>query len=76
MAKQVATIQPWRAEFGDRWYKKISSAHWCTPTTDIWSHTGFGPQFLTQQCLARSRQQQLQLICHHAHLPGFQIHAD
>ena len=49
MAKQVATIQPWAAEFGDRWYKKISIGTLIYADYRYYTHTGFGPQFLTQQ---------------------------
>jgi len=49
MAKQVATIQPWAAEFGDRWYKKISIGTLVYADYRYYTHTGFGPQFLTQQ---------------------------
>ena len=45
MAKQVSTIQPWAAEFGDRWYKKISIGLLVYANYGFWSHTGFGPQF-------------------------------
>ena len=45
MAKQVSTIQPWAAEFGDRWYKKISVGTLVYGNYGFWSHTGFGPQF-------------------------------
>jgi hypothetical protein len=49
MAKQVSTIQPWAQEFGDRWYKKISIGTLIYADYRYYSHTGFGPQFLTQQ---------------------------
>src|ERR1700723_3785657 len=49
MAKQVSTIQPWATEFGDRWYKKISVGTLVYADYGFFSHTGFGPQFLTQQ---------------------------
>ena len=49
MAKQVSTIQPWAAEFGDRWYKKISIGTLIYADYRYYTHTGFGPQFLTQQ---------------------------
>ncbi len=49
MAKQVSTIQPWATEFGDRWYKKISVGTLIYADYRYYSHTGFGPQFLTQQ---------------------------
>jgi hypothetical protein len=45
MAKQVATIQPFAAEFGDRWYKKISIGTLIYGSYGYWTHTGFGPQF-------------------------------
>ncbi|HZC45571.1 MAG TPA: hypothetical protein VE243_03790, partial [Candidatus Acidoferrum sp.] len=49
MAQQVATIQPFAAEFGDRWYKKISLGTLIYADYRYYTHTGFGPQFLTQQ---------------------------
>ncbi len=49
MAKQVSTIQPFAQEFGDRWYKKISVGTLIYGDYGFFSHTGFGPQFLTQQ---------------------------
>jgi hypothetical protein len=49
MAKQVSTIQPYAMEFGDRWYKKISVGTLIYGDYGYFSHTGFGPQFLTQQ---------------------------
>lgn len=49
MAKQVSEIQPFAREFGDRWYKKISLGTLIYGDYGYWSHTGFGPQFLTQQ---------------------------
>ena len=49
MAKQVSEIQPFAREFGDRWYKKISIGTLVYGDYRFYSHTGFGPQFLTQQ---------------------------
>ena len=49
MAKQVGEIQPFAQEFGDRWYKKISVGTLIYADYGYFSHTGFGPQFLTQQ---------------------------
>ena len=49
MAKQVSEIQPFAREFGDRWYKKISVGTLIYADYGYWTHTGFGPQFLTQQ---------------------------
>ncbi|MGC1192850.1 hypothetical protein [Candidatus Binatus sp.] len=49
MAKQVSTIQPFAQEFGDRWYKKISIGTLVYADYRYYTHTGFGPQFLTQQ---------------------------
>jgi hypothetical protein len=49
MAKQVSTIQPFATEFGDRWYKKISVGTLIYADYRYYTHTGFGPQFLTQQ---------------------------
>ena len=49
MAKQVSEIQPYAVEFGDRWYKKISVGTLIYGDYGFFSHTGFGPQFLTQQ---------------------------
>ena len=49
MAKQVSEIQPYAQEFGDRWYKKISVGTLIYGDYGFFSHTGFGPQFLTQQ---------------------------
>ncbi len=49
MAKQVSTIQPFAQEFGDRWYKKISLGTLIYADYGYFTHTGFGPQFLTQQ---------------------------
>lgn len=49
MAKQVSTIQPFAQEFGDRWYKKISVGTLIYADYGYFTHTGFGPQFLTQQ---------------------------
>ena len=49
MAKQVSAIQPFAQEFGDRWFKKISIGTLVYADYRFYSHTGFGPQFLTQQ---------------------------
>jgi hypothetical protein len=49
MAKQVSTMQPFVTEFGDRWFKKISIGTLVYGDYGYFSHTGFGPQFLTQQ---------------------------
>ncbi len=49
MAKQVSEIQPFAREFGDRWYKKISIATLVYADYRYFSHTGFGPQNLTQE---------------------------
>src|SRR5579863_565676 len=49
MAKQVSQIQPFAQEFGDRWYKKISIGTLIYADYRYYTHTGFGPQFLTQQ---------------------------
>src|SRR5271154_5249684 len=49
MAKQVSAIQPFAQEFGDRWYKKISIGTLVYADYGYFTHTGFGPQFLTQQ---------------------------
>jgi len=49
MAKQVSEIQPFAREFGDRWFKKISIGTLVYADYRYYSHTGFGPQFLTQQ---------------------------
>ena len=49
MAKQVSEIQPFAREFGDRWFKKISIGTLVYGDYRYYSHTGFGPQFLTQQ---------------------------
>lgn len=49
MAKQVSAIQPFATEFGDRWFKKISVGTLVYADYGYFSHTGFGPQFLTQQ---------------------------
>jgi hypothetical protein len=49
MAKQVGEIQPYAQEFGDRWYKKISLGTLIYGHYGYFTHTGFGPQFLTQQ---------------------------
>jgi hypothetical protein len=49
MAKQVSEIQPFAQEFGDRWYKKISVGTLIYADYGYFTHTGFGPQFLTQQ---------------------------
>jgi hypothetical protein len=49
MAKQVSTIQPFAQEFGDRWFKKISIGTLVYGDYGYFPHTGFGPQFLTQQ---------------------------
>ncbi len=49
MAKQVGEIQPYAQEFGDRWYKKISVGTLIYADYRYYTHTGFGPQFLTQQ---------------------------
>ena len=48
MAKQVSTIQPYAMEFGDRWYKKISIGTLIYADYRYYTHTGFGPQFMTQ----------------------------
>ncbi len=49
MAKQVSQMQPFVQEFGDRWFKKISIGALVYADYGYFSHTGFGPQFLTQQ---------------------------
>jgi hypothetical protein len=49
LAKQVGEIQPFAQEFGDRWYKKISVGTLIYAHYGYFTHTGFGPQFLTQQ---------------------------
>ena len=49
MAKQVSEIQPFAREFGDRWFNKISIGTLMYADYRYYSHTGFGPQFLTQQ---------------------------
>jgi hypothetical protein len=49
MAAQVSEIKPWATEFGDRWYKKISVGTLIYADYRYYTHTGFGPQFLTQQ---------------------------
>ena len=49
MAKQVSEIQPFAREFGDRWYKKISIGTLVYADYRYFTHTGFGPQNLTQQ---------------------------
>ena len=49
MAKQVGEIQPYAQDFGDRWYKKISLGTLIYGHYGYFTHTGFGPQFLTQQ---------------------------
>lgn len=49
MAKQVSEIQPFAREFGDRWFKKISIGTLVYADYRFYSHTGFGPQFLTQE---------------------------
>ena len=46
MAKQVSEIQPFAREFGDRWFKKISIGTTVFAYYGMWSHTGFGPQFM------------------------------
>ena len=48
MAKQVSQIQPFAQEFGDRWFKKISIGTLIYGDYGYFTHTGFGPQFLTQ----------------------------
>ncbi len=76
MAKQVSTIQPFAQEFGDRWYKKISVGTLVYADYGYFTHTGFGPQFLTQQYWPGPGNNSYSAFNHHAHLPGFQIHAD
>jgi hypothetical protein len=49
MAQQVSEMQPAWREFGDRWYKKISIGTLVYADYRYYTHTGFGPQFLTQQ---------------------------
>ncbi len=49
MAKQVSEMQPAVREFGDRWFKKISIGTLVYADYRFYSHTGFGPQFLTQE---------------------------
>ena len=49
MAKQVSDMQPAYREFGDKWMKKISINTLVYGDYGFFSHTGFGPQFLTQQ---------------------------
>ncbi|MGH7814207.1 MAG: hypothetical protein ACREQI_09420 [Candidatus Binataceae bacterium] len=49
MAKQVSAMEPAWKEFGSRWYKKISLGTLVYGDWGYFTHTGFGPQFLTQQ---------------------------
>ena len=76
MAKQVSTIQPFAQEFGDRWYKKISIGTLVYADYRYYYAHRIWPAVPDTAGLARSRQQQLQLVRYHAHLSGFQIHAD
>ncbi|HYB89916.1 MAG TPA: hypothetical protein VEC38_02600 [Candidatus Binataceae bacterium] len=46
MAKQLADMRPAWEEFGARWYKKISIGTLVYAYYGLWTHTGFGPQFM------------------------------
>ncbi|HYB89526.1 MAG TPA: hypothetical protein VEC38_00635 [Candidatus Binataceae bacterium] len=46
MAKQVSEMRPAWQEFGDRWFKKISIGTLVYAYYGLWTHTGFGPQFM------------------------------
>jgi hypothetical protein len=48
VGKQVSEMQPAWREFGDRWFKKISLGVLVYGDWRYMTHTGFGPQFLTQ----------------------------
>lgn len=48
LAKQVADMKPAWTEFGQRWMNKISIGTLVYADYRFYSHTGFGPQFLTQ----------------------------
>jgi hypothetical protein len=48
LTKQVAEMKPAVDEFGKRWLKKISIGTLVYGDYRFMSHTGFGPQFLTQ----------------------------
>jgi hypothetical protein len=48
MAKSVAEMQPAWRDFGDRWYKKISLGTLIYADYRYMTHTGWGPQYLTQ----------------------------
>ncbi len=48
MAQEVQAMQPAWHEFGDRWFKKIKLSTLIYGDYAFYSHTGFGPQFLTQ----------------------------
>jgi len=48
MAQEIQAMQPAWHEFGDRWFKKIKLSTLLYADYAFYSHTGFGPQFLTQ----------------------------
>jgi hypothetical protein len=49
LAKQVSDMKPAWQEFGNRWFKKITIGTLVYADYRFFSHTGFGPQFLTQE---------------------------
>ena len=49
MAQQVSAMQPAWRDYADRWYKKISFGTLIYADYRYMTHTGFGPQFLTQE---------------------------
>lgn len=48
LASQVQEMQPAWREFGDRWFKKVRLGTLLYADYAFYTHTSFGPQFLTQ----------------------------
>lgn len=48
LASQLQQMQPAWREFGDRWFKKIKLGATVYADYSLYTHTGFGPQLLTQ----------------------------
>lgn len=48
LAGELQQMRPAWREFGDRWFKKIKIGTTVYADYSLYTHTGFGPQFLTQ----------------------------
>ncbi|MFZ0887499.1 MAG: hypothetical protein WA005_03535 [Candidatus Binataceae bacterium] len=48
MASQIQEMQPAWREFGERWFKKISIGTLAYADYGLYTHSTFGPQFMTQ----------------------------